>query len=98
RSCSDQQIVERMMLPLIFEAARCLEEGVVASAAELDMALLLGIGLPQYLGGALQYADWLGARKLIELSQQYRELGPQYEAPSSVQRMAEQNGRFYPES
>src|SRR5690606_19827637 len=45
RALTDEQIVQRMMLPLIFESARCLEEGVVASAAELDMALLLGIGL-----------------------------------------------------
>ncbi len=50
RSFSDAEIVERMMLPLIIESALCLEEGVVASAAELDMALLLGVGLPSYLG------------------------------------------------
>jgi 3-hydroxyacyl-CoA dehydrogenase/enoyl-CoA hydratase/3-hydroxybutyryl-CoA epimerase/enoyl-CoA isomerase len=95
---TDEQIVERMMLPLIFEAARCLQEGVVASAAELDMALLLGIGLPAYLGGALQYADWLGARHLVELSHRYRDLGPQYEAPANVRRMAEQQQRFYQEA
>jgi 3-hydroxyacyl-CoA dehydrogenase/enoyl-CoA hydratase/3-hydroxybutyryl-CoA epimerase/enoyl-CoA isomerase len=54
------QIVERMMLPLIVESVWALQEGVVATAAELDMALLLGIGFPAWLGGALQYADWLG--------------------------------------
>ena len=97
RAFSDQEIVERMMLPLIFEAVRCLEENIVGSAAELDMALLLGIGLPQYLGGALHYADWLGAAHLIALSQRYRQLGPQYEAPQMLQRMAEQQLRFYPE-
>jgi len=98
RALTDEQIVQRMMLPLIFESARCLEEGVVASAAELDMALLLGIGLPPYLGGALQYADWLGAPRLLELSKVYRELGPQYEAPENVRRLAGQQQRFYPES
>ena len=95
---SDEQIVERMMLPLLFEAIRCLEEGVVGSAAELDMALLLGIGLPAYLGGALQYADWLGAARLIELAKAYGGLGPQYEAPDSLQRMAAEHRRFYPDA
>ena len=97
RAFADEQIVERMMLPLIFEAIRCLEEGVVASAAELDMALLLGIGLPPYLGGALQYADWLGTSRLLEGSEKYRALGPQYEAPTSLRRMLEQRARFYSE-
>jgi len=46
-----------LMLPLIIEAAHALEDQVVATPAELDMALLLGIGLPAYLGGALKYAD-----------------------------------------
>ncbi|WP_456114925.1 fatty acid oxidation complex subunit alpha FadB [Steroidobacter denitrificans] len=98
RVFGDDQIVERMMLPLVFEAVRSLDEGVVASAAELDMALLLGIGLPQYLGGALQYADWSGVPRLLELSCKYRELGPQYEAPGSLYHMATQQKRFYPEA
>lgn len=97
REFEDTEIVERMMLPLLFEAARCLEEGIVGSAAELDMALLLGIGLPQYLGGALKYADWLGADRLLELSDRYRNLGPQYDAPHSVRTLAAQGRRYYQE-
>src|SRR5262249_21998091 len=53
---SDDEIVDRLMLPLVVEAAQALEDGVVATPAELDMALLLGVGFPAYLGGALKYA------------------------------------------
>jgi len=96
RDFSDQEIIERMMLPLIIEAARALEDGVVGSATELDMALLLGIGLPQYLGGALKYADWLGLEKVVELSDRYASLGPLYQASAAIRNMASRNARYYP--
>ena len=90
-----QEMVERMMLPLIIESARCLEEGIVASAPELDMAMLLGVGFPQYLGGPLKYADWLGLAKVVEMSDRYAHLGPQYEVTARMRDMAEKNGRYY---
>jgi 3-hydroxyacyl-CoA dehydrogenase/enoyl-CoA hydratase/3-hydroxybutyryl-CoA epimerase/enoyl-CoA isomerase len=92
---SDVEIVERMMLPMIIEAAMCLEEGVVASAAELDMALLLGVGLPSYLGGALKYADWLGLQRVVELSERYAALGPQYLATPTMRAMARDRRKYY---
>jgi 3-hydroxyacyl-CoA dehydrogenase/enoyl-CoA hydratase/3-hydroxybutyryl-CoA epimerase/enoyl-CoA isomerase len=95
RLFSEGEIVERMMLPLIIESALCLEEGVVASAAELDMALLLGVGLPSYLGGALKYADWLGLDRVIELSERYAALGPQYQATPTMRFMARDRRKYY---
>ncbi|MNY47441.1 Fatty acid oxidation complex subunit alpha [compost metagenome] len=84
------------MLPLILEAVHCLEEGVVASATELDTALLLGIGFPSYLGGALKYADWLGLPHLVALCDAYApELGPMYQATDTLRVMAAQGRTFY---
>ncbi|MGH6848619.1 MAG: hypothetical protein ACREC0_14660 [Methylocella sp.] len=40
------------------EAARCVEDGIVASPGDVDMCLILGLALPRYLGGALKYADY----------------------------------------
>lgn len=91
-----ETIIERCMLPLILEAVHCLEEGVVASATELDTALLLGIGFPAYLGGALKYADWLGLSHLVALCDTYApELGPMYEATDTLRVMAAQGRTFY---
>lgn len=95
RRFSEQEIVERMMLPMIVEAARALEDGIVGSAAELDMALLLGLGLPQYLGGALKYADWLGLSKVVELGERYSALGPMYSVPAKLREMATRKERYY---
>jgi 3-hydroxyacyl-CoA dehydrogenase/enoyl-CoA hydratase/3-hydroxybutyryl-CoA epimerase/enoyl-CoA isomerase len=95
REFGDAEIVERLMLPMIIEAAIALEESVVASAAELDIALLLGIGFPRYAGGALKYADWLGLDHVVALSEKYAHLGPPYQATPAMKRMAAQQAKFY---
>ena len=95
RDFADAEIVERLMLPMIIEAAAALEEGVVATPAELDMALLLGIGFPRYAGGALKYADWLGMGHILALSDKYAHLGPPYVATPGMRRMAEGGATFY---
>ncbi|MNP22094.1 Fatty acid oxidation complex subunit alpha [compost metagenome] len=96
KSFSADEIIQRCMLPMILEAAHCLEEGVVASAAELDTALLLGIGFPAYLGGALKYADWLGLTEVVAYCDRYApELGPLYRATDKLRAMATQGDTFY---
>lgn len=95
KAFTPQEMVERMMLPMIIESARCLEERVVASAPELDMAMLLGVGFPQYLGGPLKYADWLGLEHVVALSDRYASLGPQYVVTSRMREMANANETYY---
>lgn len=95
KEVSDSEIIERMMLCSILEAARALEDGVVATAGELDVAMLLGIGYPQYLGGPLKYADWLGLPKIVELGEKHGHLGPQYRVTGKIREMAACGGRFY---
>jgi 3-hydroxyacyl-CoA dehydrogenase/enoyl-CoA hydratase/3-hydroxybutyryl-CoA epimerase len=58
---SDEKIVDRLTLALINEAQRCLREGVVASARELDLAMIYGTGFAPFRGGPLRYAESLGA-------------------------------------
>jgi 3-hydroxyacyl-CoA dehydrogenase/enoyl-CoA hydratase/3-hydroxybutyryl-CoA epimerase/enoyl-CoA isomerase len=95
RDFADSEIVERLMLPMIIEAAAALEEGVVATPAELDMALLLGVGFPRYAGGALKYCDWLGMKHVLALSDKYAHLGPPYVATASMRGMAASGATFY---
>jgi 3-hydroxyacyl-CoA dehydrogenase/enoyl-CoA hydratase/3-hydroxybutyryl-CoA epimerase/enoyl-CoA isomerase len=93
---SEQEIVDRMMIPLIIEAAHALEDGVVASPAELDMALLMGIGFPAYAGGPLKYADWLGLKNLVARCDRLQHLGAAYVPTARMREMAASNARFYP--
>ncbi len=57
---------ERMLLPMIDEAARCLEEKVVRKARELDLAMVIGAGFPAFRGGPLRFADQTGIAELLE--------------------------------
>lgn len=59
------KLVERMLYPMIDEAARCLEEKVIARPREIDFALILGTGFPAFRGGLLRYADKEGLRHIV---------------------------------
>ena len=91
----DAVLIDRLMLPLVFEAIRCLEEGIVETAAELDMALLLGLGFPRAVGGALVHADQRGAAALLDAASRFKDHGPLYHAPDSLKRHAAENSRYY---
>ena len=95
REFSNEEIVERIMLPTVIEAARSLEEGVAESAIEIDMALILGTGFPRPVGGALKYADWLGLPALVERCDHYVALGGLYQVTDHMREMASANLRFY---
>src|SRR5690625_2950969 len=60
REFEAEDIVARMMIPMCIEAVRCLEEGIVASAGDADMGLILGLGFPVFRGGPMRYMDTLG--------------------------------------
>ena len=95
QSFSDPELLERLMLPMIVEAARCLEEGIAESAGEVDMSLVLGLGFPRYAGGPLKYADWLGMEHVVERCDKYKSLGGIYEPTDSMRAAAVARKRFY---
>ncbi|HEX4871130.1 MAG TPA: fatty acid oxidation complex subunit alpha FadB [Nevskiaceae bacterium] len=92
---SDEEIVERHMIPMIIETVRCLDEGIVETPAEADMGLILGIGFPPHLGGALKYADRLGMAKILETCAKYAHLGKLYEPTESMRKMAAEGRSYY---
>jgi 3-hydroxyacyl-CoA dehydrogenase / enoyl-CoA hydratase / 3-hydroxybutyryl-CoA epimerase len=52
-----QDMVDRMHFAQALEAVKCLDEGVLASAAEANVGALLGIGFPAWTGGVIQYVN-----------------------------------------
>lgn len=91
-----QTIIERMMIPMINEVVLCLQEGIVASAAEADMALVYGLGFPPFRGGVFRYLDSLGLDRYIAMAEQYQELGALYQVPQLLLDKAARAERFYP--
>lgn len=80
-----EDIVYRMMLPMCTELARCLEEGIVGSAAEADLALLYGVGFPPFRGGVFRWMDTVGLTKVAEQSEKFAHLGKAYELTAGMQ-------------
>jgi len=95
KAVSDEEIVERMMLPMIMECSRCLEEKIVDTPMEVDLGLIYGLGFPPFRGGALKYADSLGLKNIVTLSGKYKNLGKLYEPTAQVLKMAEIGKGFY---
>ncbi len=89
------EIIARCMIPMVNEVARCLEEGIVASAAEADMALIMGIGFPPFRGGACRYVDQTGVANYVALCEKFAHLGKAYEAPQLLKDMAATNKKFF---
>ena len=95
REFSDEEIIARLMIPMCIETVRCLEEGIVGSAAEADMGLVMGIGFPPFRGGALRYIDQFGVDNFCKLADQYAALGALYQPTENLRKMANENRRFY---
>ena len=92
---TDEEIIDRMMLPMIFECARCLEENIVNTPVEVDMGLLLGLGFPPFRAGALKYADDVGLSKIVEKSEKFLELGKLYQPTEGFVERAKNNQNYY---
>lgn len=98
RDFGGEEIIARMMIPMINEVVRCLEERIIASPAEADIALVYGLGFPPFHGGVFRYLDTLGSRHYVALADRYAALGPLYQVPAGLRAKAESNGRYYPET
>jgi 3-hydroxyacyl-CoA dehydrogenase/enoyl-CoA hydratase/3-hydroxybutyryl-CoA epimerase/enoyl-CoA isomerase len=95
REFTPEEIIARCMVPMVNEIARCLEEKIVATPYEADMALIYGIGFPPFRGGACRYVDQTGAASFVSLCDQYASLGKLYEAPKLLRDMAASGKKFF---
>jgi 3-hydroxyacyl-CoA dehydrogenase / enoyl-CoA hydratase / 3-hydroxybutyryl-CoA epimerase len=93
-----RRVVERLILLMINEAALILEEKIARSAADVDLAMIMGTGFPPFRGGLLRYADTRGASWVVARMEEYRdELGSRFEPSAPLRRVAEKGSSFYDE-
>ena len=64
---SEKEIALRCVLPMLNEAVRCLDEGIIRSPRDGDIGAIFGIGFPPFLGGPFRYMDQIGIKKLVEI-------------------------------
>ncbi len=94
---SDFDLVHRPILNMLNEASRALEERVVESPGELDLALVLGTGFAPFRGGLLRYADDdLGITRIHDLLADYAErFGPRFTPAPLIHRLAGAGTGYY---
>jgi len=66
RNISDEEILERMIYPMINEGARILEEKIASRPSDIDVIWLYGYGWPIYRGGPMYYADQVGLKHIAD--------------------------------
>jgi len=89
-------IQARLILSMVNEAARVLEDGIVNGAGAVDLGMIMGTGFPPFRGGLLRYADTLGAAAVVEqLDGLVRSCGERFLPAPSLADMARQGRTFY---
>lgn len=78
---SDKEIALRCVLPMLNEAVRCLDDGIIHSARDGDIGAIFGIGFPPFLGGPFRYMDQLGLKTLVEMMNQHAQKYGDHFAP-----------------
>ena len=89
------RMIDRMVLRMVNEAARCLEEGVVRGPGELDLALVMGTGFPPFRGGLCRWADQERVGEIVAaLERLETSVGERFRPSEALRRVAAAGG-FY---
>jgi 3-hydroxyacyl-CoA dehydrogenase/enoyl-CoA hydratase/3-hydroxybutyryl-CoA epimerase len=72
---SDAELVQRMIYPMINEAALALAEGVVKTPGEVDLGMIMGTGFPPFRGGLLRFADSETPKKVVDALEKFANAG-----------------------
>jgi 3-hydroxyacyl-CoA dehydrogenase/enoyl-CoA hydratase/3-hydroxybutyryl-CoA epimerase/3-hydroxyacyl-CoA dehydrogenase/enoyl-CoA hydratase/3-hydroxybutyryl-CoA epimerase/enoyl-CoA isomerase len=95
RKFSPEELTDRLLLPMLLEATRVLEDGVAANARDVDLALIYGIGFPPFRGGLFFWADAIGAKAIVEKLKAYESLGDRFAPTKLLLETAKSGKKFY---
>jgi 3-hydroxyacyl-CoA dehydrogenase / enoyl-CoA hydratase / 3-hydroxybutyryl-CoA epimerase len=96
-TASIEDLQRRCVLPMLNEAVRCLEEGIIASPRDGDIGAVFGIGFPPFRGGPFRYIDSLSAATLVEQLEAIEARHPGRFQPAALLREHAKRGtRFHP--
>jgi len=95
REITDQEILERLLYPMVNEGAKILDEGIAQRASDIDVVWVYGYGWPSYRGGPMFWADQIGARTVLEGLERHAErLAKGFEISARLRQTAETGGAF----
>ncbi|KAI3701455.1 hypothetical protein L6452_26547 [Arctium lappa] len=91
-SVTDQEIIEMVLFPVVNEACRVIEEGIVVRVADLDIASVLGMGFPSQRGGIIFWADLVGSKHIYTSLKNWSEKYGNFYKPSRFLEERAMNG------
>ena len=94
RHDSDRTIADRLLLPMLLEAVRAVDEGLVRDPHDVDLAVIHALGFPPFRGGLFAWADTLGAAEIIRRLEPLAPLGSRMEPTPRLLELGRQGGRF----
>jgi 3-hydroxyacyl-CoA dehydrogenase/enoyl-CoA hydratase/3-hydroxybutyryl-CoA epimerase len=96
RRLTDDVVLDRLILIMVNESARCMEEQVVQKVEHLDMAMILGTGFPPFRGGICAYADTRGLGFCLTRLNVLQDLfGSRFKPAAYLQKLVDQDQTFY---
>jgi 3-hydroxyacyl-CoA dehydrogenase/enoyl-CoA hydratase/3-hydroxybutyryl-CoA epimerase len=96
RSMTVNAIQDRLFLPMVNEAALCLQEGIISDPSQLDLAMIFGTGFAPFLGGVLGYADSVGIKTIHQrLDHMSKVAGDNYKPAQLIVDKAAKGESFY---
>ena len=96
RQVSKEEIIERLIYPMVNEGARILDEGIATRPGDIDVIWLYGYGFPAWRGGPMHWADTVGLAKIRDrLKELAKETGDKRHEPAALlNRLADEGGTF----
>ena len=91
---TDDQICDRLFLPMLLESLLVLDEGIVRDGCDIDLAVIHALGFPAFRGGVLAWGGSIGAAEVIRRLDQFNYLGPRMKPPARLLAHAESGRPF----
>jgi 3-hydroxyacyl-CoA dehydrogenase len=94
---SRDEIMRRLLLAMVLEATRALEDKIVRHVQDIDLGVVLGLGFPAFRQGILPWADEFGIKNCYEQIKAYHQrYGMRWKPTALLEKMAAEGARFYP--
>ena len=93
---TEDELIARMVYPMINEAARCLDEKIVSRPQDVDLGMIFGTGFAPFRGGLLNYADNESITKVYDTLSGFAQVyGTRFKPSSALEKMQSSSKGFY---
>jgi 3-hydroxyacyl-CoA dehydrogenase len=97
REVTDQEVLERLLYPMVNEGAKILDEGIAIRGSDIDVVWVNGYGWPLYRGGPMYWADQVGLAEIVDRIRHYAETlgGNHWSLSPLLERLATEGGALH---